>query len=134
VFKVDQTADAGGTHLLGEVKLPPAFMVRRFGKHNGGDGIRTSGGWTFVAESGGVFTVYEWRCTTLSNGRGSGSPTVREFWRLWEPVRLNIGGHDDTDWQAFRKWLRAEYRAFVKAQASAAVYEPRNDPSDLKRK
>jgi hypothetical protein len=120
VFKVDPTADAGGTHLLGELKLPPAFMVKRFGKHDGGDGLRSSGGWTFAGESGEVFTVYEWRCTTLSNGRGSGSPTVREFWRLSVPIALHIGGRDGTDWQGFRKWLRAEYRAFVKAQAADA--------------
>jgi hypothetical protein len=53
-----------------------------------------------------VFTVYEWRCTTLSNGRGSGSPTVREFWSSWEPVKLHIGGTPDSDWEAFRRWLQ----------------------------
>ena len=117
MFRVDQMANTGGTRLLGEVKLPPAFMVKRFGKHDGGDGIRTSGVWRFVGENGEVFRVYEWRCTTLSNGRGSGSPTVREFWKLWEPVRLHIGGCDNTDWQGFRKWLRAEYRAYLKELA-----------------
>lgn len=116
MFRHDKTASAGGTSLRGETTLPPAFMVKRFGKHDGGDGIRSSGGWTFVGESGEVFTVYEWRCTTLSNGRGSGSPTVREFWSSWEPVKLHIGGIPDSDWQSFRKWLQAEYRAFRKAQ------------------
>jgi hypothetical protein len=91
-------------------------MVKRFGKHDGGDGIRSSGGWTFVGTSGEVFTVYEWRCTTLSNGRGSRSPTVREFWASWEPIKLHIGGLPDSDWQAFRQWLQAEYRAFRKQQ------------------
>src|SRR3954453_23341048 len=84
-----------GISLRGETKLPPAFMIKRFGKHDGGDGIRSSGGWDFVGESGEVFTVYEWRCTTLSNGRGSGSPTVRQFWGMWEPVKLHIGGRPD---------------------------------------
>jgi hypothetical protein len=112
VFQVAHDADAGGTHLLGEVQLPPAFVVKHFGKHDGGDGLRSSGGWTFLGEAGQVFTLYEWRCTTLSNSRGSGSPTVREFWKLWEPVRLHIGGRTDTDWQGFRRWLRSEYRAY----------------------
>jgi hypothetical protein len=116
VFKVDQSVVAGGTSLLGETKLPPAFMVKRFGKHDGGDSLSSSGGWTFVGSSGEVFTVYEWRCTTLSNCRGSGSPTVREFWSSWEPVKLHIGGIPDTDWELFRRWLQAEYRAFRKAQ------------------
>jgi hypothetical protein len=107
-------------HTLGTVEVPPAFMVKRFGKHDGGDGDHTSGGWTFVGEAGEVFTVNEMRRTTLWHGPGSGAPTVREFWRQCQPVRLDIGGYDNTDWQAFRKWLRAEYRAFARAQARGA--------------
>jgi hypothetical protein len=91
-------------------------MVKRFGRHDGGDGNHSSGGWTFATGTGDVFTVYEMRCTTLWHGRGSGAPTVREFWRSWEPVRLHVGGHDGTDWKGFRKWLLAEYRAFTKEQ------------------
>src|SRR5262249_7855876 len=112
VFQVAHDAGAGGTHLLGEVQLPPAFLVKHFGKHDGGGGLLSSGGWTFPWEAGHGFTPCGWRCTTPSHGRGSGSPTVREFWKSWEPVRLHIGGHTDTDWQGFRKWLRSEYRAY----------------------
>ena len=43
--KLPGITNAGGTHLLGEVKLPPAFMVKRFGKHNGGDRRAMSGVW-----------------------------------------------------------------------------------------
>ena len=120
MFELGRSADADGTHLVGDVTLPPAFLVKRFGRHDGGDGCHSSGGWTFVGEAGEVFTVYEQDCTTLWHGRGSGAPTIRAFWRLWEPVRLHVGGHDGTDWQAFRKWLRAEYRAFVKAREADA--------------
>ena len=118
MFRLDMTTSAGGTSLRGETKLPPAFMMKQFGTRSGGDGIRTSGGWIFVKDSGEVFTVYEWRCTTLSNGRGSGSPTVREFWASWVPVKLHIGGIPDTDWQAFRRWLQAEYRAYRKVHGT----------------
>jgi hypothetical protein len=34
-------------------------------------------------------------------------------------ARLHIGGHSDTDWQGFRKWLRSEYRAY-----RSAVFDP----------
>ncbi len=118
MFRLDHMARTTGTAMIslrGETTLPPAFMVKRFGKHDGGDGIRSSGGWTFVSESGEVFTVYEYRCTTLSGGPGSGSPTVRQFWSLWEPVKLHIGGAPGSGWQSFRRWLQAEYRAFRKA-------------------
>jgi hypothetical protein len=108
-----------GISLRGETKLPPAFMVQRFGKHDGGDGIRVSGSWSFVDESGEIFTVYEYRSTTLSNGRGSGSPTVRQFWSMWEPFKLHIGGRPGSDWQAFRRWLQGEYRKFRKGAKDA---------------
>lgn len=117
MFKVDRTADADGTHLVGEVELPPAFLLERFGEHDGGDGQHSSGGWTFVGASGAVFTLYEQDCTTLWHGRGSGAPTSRAFWRLWEPVQLHIGGRGRADWRKFRDWLLAEYRAFVEARA-----------------
>jgi hypothetical protein len=117
MYRPDPGTDAGGTSLRGETRLPPAFLVKRFGKHDGGDGIRSSGGWTFVGESGEVFTLYEWRCTTLSNGPGSGSPTIRGFWASWQPVQFHIGGASGSDWQAFRRWLQAEYRAFRRANA-----------------
>ena len=94
-------------------------MIQRFGAHDGGDGIRSSGGWLFVGDSGEVFTVYEYRSTTLSNGRGSGSPTVRQFWAMGEPVKLHIGGRPGSDWQAFRKWLQGEYRKFKKGGKDA---------------
>ena len=64
-FEVAREANVGGTHLVGEVKLPPAFMVKRFGRHDGGDGRAISGGWAFVSEAGEVFTVYEIHHTTL---------------------------------------------------------------------
>ncbi|QEL20749.1 IS3 family transposase [Limnoglobus roseus] len=45
MFKVDPTADAVGPHLLGEEKLPPAFMVKRLRKHDGGTAsARPAGG------------------------------------------------------------------------------------------
>ena len=51
----DRHADkVEGISLRGETMLPPAFMVKRFGKHDGGDGIRVSGGWSFVGDSGEV--------------------------------------------------------------------------------
>jgi hypothetical protein len=118
--EVARDANAEGTHLVGEVKLPPAFLVKRFGRHDGGDGRVSSGGWTFVGETGEVFTVYEMHGTTLWHGRGSGAPTIREFWQQWQPVRLHIGGRSDTDWKRFRKWLIAEHRAFVKSRKADA--------------
>jgi hypothetical protein len=114
MFRLDHAANTDGISFRGETRLPPAFLVHRFGKHGGGDGIRSSGWWTFVSETGEVFTVYEWRCTTLSNGRASGSPTVRQFWASWEPARLHIGAKPGSDWQAFRRWLQSQFRAFRK--------------------
>jgi hypothetical protein len=122
MFRLDFTPRTTGTALIslrGETALPPAFLVKRFGKHDGGDGLRSSGGWMFVGETGEVFTVYEWRCTTLSNGRRSGFPTARQFWASWEPVKFHIGGAPDSDWELFRRWLQAEYRAFRRAQEAA---------------
>src|SRR6516225_992137 len=112
MFRVDHKARTGGTYRVGEILLPPAFMMKRFGKYAQADGYKVSGQWAFVSKAGKVFTVYEWESTTLYSGRGSDAPSVREFWSSWEPESLHIGGRGVTGWEGFRDWLQEAYQGY----------------------
>jgi hypothetical protein len=116
MFRVNN-ASSFGASLRGEVLLPPAFMIERFGDQRGGDRTNCSGSWMFESETGEVFTVYDWHCTSQPDCLISGLPTIEEFWASWEPFALHIGGMPGSDWQAFRRWLQAECRAYCNAQA-----------------
>ena len=112
MFLVDRMAHADRTYHVGEIELPPAFLVQHFGAHDGGDGLRSTGSWTFVNEIGNVFTLYEYMQTRTSLGRSSGAPLAAHFWSQWDPATFNIGGRENSDAATFKQRLKAEYGAF----------------------
>ena len=107
----DESLDSGGAYLVGEIEVAPRFLVERFGKPGPDDGIRVSGYYTFRAKDGVIFTIHDYKSTTLW-ADDEGLPTPEEFWRLTEPVELSIGARGD-DPSKFRKWVLAEYRAWL---------------------
>ena len=100
-------ADANATHLYGEVQLPPAAVVRRFGNGRGGDDYKVSRQWVF-RKGDLVFTLYDWKSTNLYEG-GLFSP--EEFWACEEPLDLHIGSKEPATQQdaaEFVEWLEKQ--------------------------
>lgn len=108
----DESLSSAGAYLVDEVHVPPRFLVDRFGAPSIGDGIRVSGQYTFRSKEGVVFTIHDYKSTTLWV-TDEGLPTPETFWRLTEPVELSIGarGNDATE---FKKWVLGEYSAWLK--------------------
>jgi hypothetical protein len=109
-FKLDPDADTDGTYRRGKILIPPKRVVDTFGPPDEGDGYKVSGSYTFTDQSGNVFTLYDWKATSLFDdgaepGEESSSPTPEEFWGNWNPDLLHIGGHDEGDVEAFKRWL-----------------------------
>src|SRR5262249_44108908 len=91
LFRLDQAAATFGTSWRGDVELPPACVVGRFGR-SGIDRDGT-GHWSFVNVRDEVFTLYRLRGVS------------EDFWTLSEPRVLSIGGQGETDVLGFRRWL-----------------------------
>jgi hypothetical protein len=108
----DQSLNAGGSYLVDEVEVPPRFLVERFGAPADGDGIRVSGEYTFRSPQGVVFTIHDYKATSLW-ATDEGLPTPEEFWRSTVPMELSIGARGD-DAGEFKTWILAEYRAWLK--------------------
>ena len=115
-FALSPTADISGTHLLTEVELSPRKLVGRFGPPGPSDPDKISGEYRFQDAAGNVFTLYDWKCTSIweiaegyvEEGEKPSLPTPEEFWAIEEPVTLHIGGKKDHgDLAAFIRWLGA---------------------------
>lgn len=109
-FELNQTADAAGTHRIGEIQLPPKRLVDVFGMPGEGDGYKVSGLFVFSDTAGNIYTVYDWKATSLyDDGMEPGDEeyaiTPDDFWSNWNPDSLQIGGTENCDLEAFRSWL-----------------------------
>lgn len=112
--RTDARGLTAGSSYLDDLLLSPRDVVARFGPPSGGDGLKVSGSYTFVRQPGIVFTLYDWKLTSLYE-RGNGIeadhpdarlPTPEEFWASETPERLNIGGFEHRgDVEHFKRWL-----------------------------
>lgn len=100
-FKLEPKADTVGITGMGEIEVPPALLVQRFGLPGPGDGMKTSGEYVFVDEQGQPFVVHDWKATSLWD---EGLATPEDYWASWEPDELTISSRD-SDTQDFEKWL-----------------------------
>ena len=104
-FRLDLTANVNGTSGLSRVRCLPVELVEMFGKPREADGYKISGMYIFTNDDGEVFTVYDWKQTSLHWGPRSGCPSPEEFWTSCEFVYLSVGGRRDTDVDRFLTWL-----------------------------
>ena len=104
MFRLNQDADINGSHRQSEVYASPAKLIERFGRPCESDGYKVSGEYIFDNEYGEVFTVYDWKCTTLYDSDYGVTPA--DFWARLIPTQFSIGGK--TDSSSFVRWLSSE--------------------------
>ena len=96
-FLLSDNNDIGcGTFYQGEIDLIPKNVVKTFGKPNIGDDYKVSGEYVFamftsVFDDEVVFTLYDWKWTTLYDKNNPFTP--KGLWMLDKPLRFNIGGN-----------------------------------------
>lgn len=100
MFKLNQDANISGTCRQSEIKVAPARLIEVFGQPVECDGYKVSGEYIFEDSDGSVFTLYDWKATTLYDPE-YGVP-VSLFWNDTTPTWFNIGGRksaiDFVDW------------------------------------
>jgi len=119
MFRLAPEADISDTAYVDSVSLPPALLVARFGPPGRAtaDG-KVSGRYVFTDERGNVFTVHDWKSTSLYLA-DEDAPTRDEFWADEEPFEFTIGGSGEENGDGlnlpaavFRGWLLEQYRAY----------------------
>lgn len=94
MFKLNNNAYSNMTSLKGYVKIAPSKLVELFGKPIECDGYKVSGEYIFEdKESGEVFTLYDWKSTSLYDNCGGPDPDT--FWKSDEVYNFHVGGRTD---------------------------------------
>jgi hypothetical protein len=119
MFRLDPHADTAGTCRVNAIEIPPAVLVGLFGPPGPAslEG-KVSGDYRFTSDAGDVFTLYDYKQTTLYHGDDDERwPTPAAFWAGTEPVEFSIGGrgHGPAD---FRGWLVERWRGQVSGEAT----------------
>jgi hypothetical protein len=109
-FRLTSDVPPDGTHLLDEVFVAPNRLVSEFGPPADGDEYKVSGMYVFTGPGGEIFTVYDWKATTLffdgeDDGEECLAPTREQFWASTNSEELHIGGKSEKLLDAFKKWL-----------------------------
>jgi hypothetical protein len=118
MFKLTPEADIIETCCLTIIELPPVFLKEVFGEPSQDSGYKASGCYKFTNGSGELFTVYDWKATTLYFGPNSGTSTSEEFWSSEEFDVLHIGGREESNPSKFITWLINQYEEFRSASFS----------------
>ena len=108
MYKLNPEVDTSGMDSLTMFEFPPVCLVELFGQACDTDGYKVSGRHVFTSDRGDVFTVYDWKQTTLYHGENSDAPTPDEFWHSRELQFLRIGGRAGSNPRPFIKWLLGE--------------------------
>jgi hypothetical protein len=108
-FRLSTNADASNVSGLADIELLPIDLVEMFGKPSEGDGKKVSGEFIFANDKGDVFTIHDWKATTLFWGEDSGCLTPEEFWQDDEIHTFYVGGNNRKRLSIFMKWLCDEF-------------------------
>ena len=90
MFKLNQDANINGTCRQSEIMVAPARLIEVFGQPVPCDGYKVSGEYIFEGPDGQVFTLYDWKCTTLYDPYYGVTP--QDFWSQTIKRDFNIGG------------------------------------------
>ena len=86
-FQIADPNKTNGTCLIGYIEISPVNLIKKFGYPNMCDGYKVSGAYAFQDENGDVFTLYDWKYTTLYDSENTYTP--EEFWKLKHPFIIS---------------------------------------------
>lgn len=92
-----------GSSLKGYVRIAPTKLRQLFGEPGPGDDYKVSGEYVFVGPNKReIFTIYDWKCTTLYEGEGW-SP--ENLWESNHPIEFHVGS-SNVEADDFIQWLK----------------------------
>jgi len=108
MYKLNKQANSDGTSLRGNVTISTKRLTELFGLPSSSDGYKSSGEYIFTSEAGDVFTLYDWKSTSLYDDK---MIAPEEFWNQSSPVTLNIGAKSTVGVGGFMSFLTTSLRS-----------------------
>jgi hypothetical protein len=103
IYRVDLSASAFETSLMGTIFVAPSVLVSLFGAPKFDDGdIESLGSYCFVGSDGKVSTVYMRACDVP---REEIVAMQESFWASEDPEDFHVGAGSATDANLFAQWL-----------------------------
>jgi len=100
-FRIDREITTRGTRLQTYIAVPFERLLARFGEPRAGDGVNTIHQWVFSDDGGNVFTIYDWKATTMVDRNKLAPGKLREL----AEFRWNIGSSPGLSADWFKQWL-----------------------------
>ena len=107
-YKLNKQANSDGTSLRGNVTISTKRLTELFGLPSRSDGYKSSGEYIFTSENGDVFTLYDWKSTSLYDQE---MISPEEFWNQNSLVTLNIGAKSAVGVGGFMSFLATSLSA-----------------------
>lgn len=117
-YKLNPNADINGTHKQGELQTTFGQLLAVFGMPEESDGHKSSGDWIFESKAGDVFTIYDWKSTSLYD---SSLPSVDEFRRSPAIVTFSVGGRGNAS--DFLMWVSWRLNEITPEEVRRATLE-----------
>jgi hypothetical protein len=104
IFKLTPDAYSRDHGPVDDIVVPPARIVAEFGPAppSTSDPRKISGEYKFTDESGRVFSLFDWKMTSLYDPN---FPPPEYFWSREDDHVLEIGAAKGVDVFAFKEWL-----------------------------
>jgi len=84
------------------IELRPCDLIKTFGSPDTSDEYKVSGEYCFQNEDNEIFTIYDWKSTSLYD---KDYPTPKCFWEFDGLVEFSIGGTSKANVEVFKNWL-----------------------------
>lgn len=117
-YKLNPNANIDGSSKQAELHTTFAELLALFGMPEESDGHKSSGDWIFESNKGDVFTIYDWKSTSLYD---SSLPSVDEFRRSPAIVTFSVGGRGNAS--DFLMWVSWRLNEITPEEVRRATLE-----------
>lgn len=103
-FRIDRHISTRGTRLQTYLVVPFERLVARFGEPRLADGVNSIYQWVFSDNGGNVYTIYDWKATTMVDRNKVTPAKLREL----PEYKWHIGSTPGVQADWFKEWVRDE--------------------------
>merc|ERR1712166_1396909 len=103
-YRIDRHISTKGTRLQSYQIVPFERLVARFGEPRAGDGVSTIYQWVFSDDGGNVYTLYDWKATTMYKRDLVTPAKLRDL----PEYKWHIGATPGITTNHFKAWIQDE--------------------------
>ena len=100
--RADENVSDGTSGTSSQLRIAPTTLRRLFGEPDNSDGYKVSGEYEFINDEGHVFTVYDWKSTSLYDDC---YPNPSDIWMSDKPFCFRVGSNHKGNVREFIQFI-----------------------------